>query len=55
MDNVVTSPEEHKCGDCSHFIGMGDWGLCCDLSYSLCYEDTNACGDWNESKEEANE
>lgn len=37
------------CKDCTHFIGGGDWNLCCDLSHDgypfgfLCYEDTPAC------------
>lgn len=31
------------CKECSHFIGLGDWGLCCDLKYDLCYEDTPGC------------
>ena len=32
-----------KCGDCIHFIGCGDFGLCCDIKYDLCYEETDAC------------
>ena len=37
------------CGSCLHFIGAGDWNLCCALPppespYGfLCYEDTPAC------------
>lgn len=37
------------CKDCIHFIGMGDWNLCCTESHDgypfgfLCYEDTSAC------------
>lgn len=46
------------CGDCKHFIGGGDWNLCCDIHHPtpkevemgmrydfgfLCYKDTNAC------------
>lgn len=34
---------EFVCKQCKHFLGMGDWGLCCDLKYNLCYEDTPAC------------
>jgi hypothetical protein len=32
-----------KCGDCKHFLGCGDWNLCCDLKYDLCYQDTEVC------------
>lgn len=28
------------CATCTHFIGSGDWGLCCDLKYDLCYSQT---------------
>lgn len=46
------------CKECMHFIGMGDWNLCCDIEHPtpkekeqgqlflfghLCYEDTEAC------------
>lgn len=37
------------CKDCIHFIGAGDWNLCCTESHDgypfgfLCYEDTPAC------------
>ncbi|MBQ3502348.1 MAG: hypothetical protein IJA72_01625 [Clostridia bacterium] len=31
------------CEFCKHYIGGGDWNLCCDLRYDLCYEDTDAC------------
>ena len=33
----------NKCNDCEHFVGGGDWGLCCDLKYDLVYESTEAC------------
>ena len=47
-----------KCGNCTHFIGMGDWDLCCEIHHPtdkeremgldfsmghLCYEDSDAC------------
>ena len=32
-----------KCGSCKHYLGGGDWNLCCDLKYDLCYEYTEAC------------
>ncbi len=37
------------CQDCAHFVGCGDWDLCCTESHEgypfgfLCYEDTPAC------------
>lgn len=46
------------CGQCSHFLGMGDWNLCCGIQHPtpkekergltfpfghLCYEDTPSC------------
>ena len=37
------------CGSCEHFIGAGDWDLCCDIKHEgypcgfLCYEYTDAC------------
>ena len=46
------------CGECTHFIGCGDWNLCCEISHPtpgerergltftcghLCYEGTEAC------------
>lgn len=48
----------NKCGTCEHYIGGGDWDLCCTIKHPtskerekgatfifghLCYEDTNAC------------
>lgn len=31
------------CKHCHHFIGYGDWDLCCRLKHELCYDDTEAC------------
>lgn len=46
------------CGQCKHFLGGGDWNLCCDISHPtpkekeqghifilghLCYTYTEAC------------
>ena len=31
------------CASCKHFIGGGDFNLCCDLKYDLCYRYTPAC------------
>lgn len=42
------------CVFCKHFIGAGDWNLCCDLKHKgypfgfLCYEDTEACEKFEE-------
>ena len=32
------------CGQCSHYIGAGDWDICCNSvgGKRLCYEDTDA-------------
>ena len=41
--------ETNFCVTCSHYIGGGDWNLCCELHHDgypfgfLCYEDTKAC------------
>lgn len=41
--------KDKTCGVCAHFIGMGDWNLCCTQPHEgypfgfLCYEDTPAC------------
>lgn len=46
--------KNERCGTCKHFIGGGDWNLCCDLPHLdypcgfLCYEDTVACKDYVE-------
>ena len=40
------------CETCKHFIGGGDWNLCCDLPHPeypcgfLCYESTPACNQY---------
>ena len=40
---------KQTCGSCRHYIGGGDWNLCCDLPHEdypcgfLCYKDTVAC------------
>ena len=36
------------CATCTHFIGSGDWGLCCDLKYDLCYSCTPKCNEYEE-------
>ena len=44
------------CKDCIHFIGAGDWDLCCAKSHEgypfgfLCYEDTPACEKFEEKE-----
>ena len=47
-----------KCGTCEHFIGGGDWNLCCNIPHPthkekkmglefyfghLCYKNTESC------------
>lgn len=49
------------CGSCEHYIGCGDWNLCCSIKHPtkgereqgitypfghLCYEDTLACDEF---------
>ena len=46
MTGKTAEPATDKriCGTCRHFIGGGDYNLCCDLRFELCYRDTFACG-----------
>lgn len=37
---------EHRCGECRHFVDGGDFNLCCDIKYGLCYKYTLACKDF---------
>lgn len=37
-----------KCGTCRHFIGAGDWCLCCERHPELYYKDSPACEDYAE-------
>ena len=45
------------CKDCDHFMGLGDWDLCCTESHDgypfgfLCYEDTEACEKFKEKED----
>lgn len=39
------------CGSCKHYIGGGDWSLCCDLKYDLCYRFDEACENYVYSEE----
>ena len=49
------------CGNCEHYIGCGDWNLCCSIKHPtkgereqgitypfghLCYEDTLSCDEF---------
>ena len=39
-----------KCGTCQHFIGAGDWDLCCMISERrLCYKNDDACEKYEEN------
>ena len=46
--------KDKHCKTCKHFIGGGDWDLCCDLPHPdypcgfLCYEDDEACEQYEE-------
>ena len=61
-ENWILSCRKHEfpgdakvCAKCSHFLGMGDWNLCCDKMYGLRYEDTEACDDYEEKGKENKE
>ena len=43
-------PDDKTCGECKHFLGGGDWALCCDKHYYLCYADSKACDDFDEKE-----
>lgn len=45
---------DKTCVSCKHFIGGGDWNLCCDLMYELCYRNTPACDKYEFSQESIN-
>lgn len=44
------SNKDRICRECSHFLGGGDWNLCCDLKYDLTYETCRACDMFEERK-----
>lgn len=48
---MTMNGEKDTCATCSHFIGGGDWNLCCDLKYDLCYSCTPKCDKYKERKE----
>ena len=39
---------DNYCVFCEHYIGAGDWNLCCNQYYGLCYDDTKACDKFKE-------
>lgn len=49
---------KNYCKDCEHFLGGGDWDLCCKNSPKdqvgwcgfLCYEGTPACENFKEKE-----
>lgn len=51
---------DKTCKDCVHFIGCGDWDLCCTERHDgypfgfLCYEDTPACEKFEEKVGDVN-
>ena len=51
---VTVNPNSKHCYQCKHFLGGGDWNLCCDLKYELCYKSDIAC-DQFEEKDDINE
>lgn len=57
LDGCSDFLDIHKtCKDCAHFLGMGDWDLCCTEHHEgyplgfLCYEDTPACEKFDEKE-----
>lgn len=40
---IRPAQSRHTCKDCKHFIGAGDWNICCGLMPILCYRGTPAC------------
>ena len=48
------------CGQCKHYIGGGDWNLCCSKPHSaiefpfgfLCYKHSQACEQFEPIEEE---
>lgn len=47
MEKLMENTEDQvTCKTCKHFIGAGDWNLCCDLRYDLCYKNTPACNQY---------
>lgn len=58
-DGAAPSMElKPTCGECAHFLGAGDWDLCCKLPHPefpyghLCYEWTEACERFKKKGEE---
>ena len=47
---VTLNPYSKHCYQCQHYLGGGDWNLCCKIKYDLCYRNTNACKDFKEIK-----
>lgn len=54
LEDCLEDFMEKTCKDCAHFIGCGDWDLCCTETHEgypfgfLCYEDTPACKKFEE-------
>lgn len=45
---MVSMEKQNKCGVCAHYLAGGDFGLCCEKRYELCYETTPACEEFFE-------
>ena len=59
LDRCMDFVDKNKtCKDCDHFIGWGDWNLCCTEHHEgypfgfLCYEDTPACEKFEDKEDE---
>lgn len=46
-----------ECGDCEHFLGLGDYGLSCGLDYYRAFTDphTHACDSFKQKEGTGNE
>ena len=47
---VAVDKHSKHCYQCEHFIGGGDWNLCCGIKGDLCYKNTVACEDFKEKE-----
>lgn len=47
-DEVHYHWANHYCKECSHYMGLGDFNLCCKVHPGLVYENTEACKDFKE-------
>ena len=57
MDQIALCGWTETCGHCKHFLGCGDYNICCDVDTGLHYADSPVCdkfspgGDNNEARD----